>query len=257
VLSENVLPALARRTRITVDQAIASAMMRFDRQLAIGRTHRLHYDDFSVSSAGEDFVAFHGMEYEGCLIDAEVEQARDEVKRAIRAFFEMDRLVGRLREADRLITQRALVFTHCDTTVRAVPDVIVFKGTNPPAIVDWKVHVFGRHDAWLQLAVYAAALVRCAPHKDFPIDASRFRETDIGLLEVQLLTGALRRHRLSDDEMSIADAYIAQSSEKMLLAVDGRNGNAAELPMTDFPVARYASTCQRCAFRRLCWETAQ
>jgi hypothetical protein len=27
--------------------------------------------------------------------------------------------------------------------------------------------------------------------------------------------------------------------------------------MTDFPVARYASTCQRCAFRRLCWETAQ
>src|SRR5262249_43998385 len=140
---------------ITADQAIASAMMRFDRQLAIGRAHRLHDQDFSVSSAGEDFMAFHGIEYDGCLNEAEVEQARDEVKKAIRAFFEMDRLMGRLREADRLITQRALVFKHSDTTVRAVPDVIVFKGSNPPAIVDWKVHVFGRHDAWLQLAVYA------------------------------------------------------------------------------------------------------
>ena len=257
VLSEDVLPALTHRIPITADQAIASAMLRFDRQLAMGRAHRLHDQDVSLSDMDEGFVAFHSMEYEGRLSHAEVEQARDEVRRAIRTFFEHDMLVSRLRKATRLITQRALVFDHCDITVRAVPDVIVFTEKNPPAIVDWKVHVFGRQDAWLQLAVYAAALVRCAPHKDFPIDTSRFRETDIGLLEVQLLTGALRRHQLSEDELNRADAYIAQSSEKMLLAVDGLNGKAADLPLTDFPAARYASACERCAFRRLCWETVQ
>jgi hypothetical protein len=257
VLSEEVLPSLERKRSINPKEVIRSAMRRFDRQLVYGMAHRLHEPQLKLGEEGDDFVAFHSMEYAGALSDAEVEQARDEVKRALTTFFEMDNLVSRLRGADRLMTQRALAFDHSDVTVRAVPDVIVFKGANPPAIVDWKVHIFGRHDAWLQLAVYAAALVRCSSHKDFPIDTSKFLETDIGLLEVQLLTGALRRHRLSDEQVQQADAYIAQSSERMLLAVDGLNGKAAELPVTDFPATRFASVCERCAFKRMCWETVQ
>ncbi len=66
--------------------------------------------------------------------------------------------------------------------VRTVPDVIAFSGVNPPAIIDWKVHVFGWRDAWLQLAVYAAALTRCTPHKDFPVATDQFKEIDIELL---------------------------------------------------------------------------
>ena len=256
VLSQEVLPSFGQGRSMTVDQALASAMARFDRQLAIGRAHRLHEDGFNPTALGDDFVAFHALEYGGVLDEAEIERARDEVRRAIQSFFSMEELIARLRTADRLITQRALSFTHADTTVRAVPDLIVFKEGRPPAIVDWKVHVFGWRDAWLQLAVYAAALARGTLHSDFPV-TEPFSETDIGLLEVQLLTGKLRRHRLTDEHIAQADRFIARSFESMLLATDGMNGKASTLPPTDFPATRYASACESCPYRSMCWETLQ
>lgn len=257
VLSQEVMPAFERSRPMTADKAVASAMARFDRQLAIARAHRLHEPGLKPSALGDDFVAFYSLEYDGHVSEAEIEQARDEVKRAIETFFSMEQLMERLRAADRLITQRNLSFMHTDTTVRAVPDVIAFKGTEPPAIIDWKVHAFGWRDAWLQLAIYAVALTRCNPHKDFPVTTVQFRETDIDLLEVQLLTGTIRRHRLSEEHIARADAYIARSAESMLLAVDGMNGKASALPPTDFPATRYASVCERCPYRSLCWETIQ
>lgn len=168
----------------------------------------------------------------------------------------MEELIARLRTADRLITQRALSFTHADTTVRAVPDLIVFKEGRPPAIVDWKVHAFGWRDAWLQLAVYAAALARGATHSDFPA-TEPFTEAEIGLLEVQLLLGTLRRHRLTEEHIALADSYIARSFESMLLATDSMNSKAWTLPATEFPATRYASTCTSCPYRSICWETLQ
>ncbi len=256
VLSQEVLPAFGQGRSISADQALASAMARFDRQLAIGRAHRLHEVGFNPTTLGDDFVAFHALEYGGALDEEEIERAREEVRRAIHSFFSMEELIARLRTADRLIAQRALSFNHADTTVRAVPDLIVFKEARPPAIVDWKVHVFGWRDAWLQLAVYAAALARGTRHSDFPT-MGPFAETDVGLLEVQLLTGTLRRHRLTDEHIARADAFIARSFESMLLATDGMNGKASTLPPTDFPVTRFASACERCPYRSMCWETLQ
>ena len=191
------------------------------------------------------------------LNEGEIDRARDEVVKAITTFFGMDDLIARLRRADRLITQRALSFEHSDTSVRAVPDVIAFFGAESPAIIDWKVHVFGWRDAWLQLAVYAAALTRCKPHRDFPIATDRYAETDIKLLEVQLLTGTIRAHELEEKHFARADAYIARSAESMDLAMGEVNGKAASLEPTIFPVTRYLGVCERCAYRALCWETVQ
>lgn len=254
ILSQEVLPSFAQGRSVTVNQVLVSAMARFDRQLAIGRAHHLHEDGFSPASLGDDFVAFHAVEYRGVLGDDEVERAREEVKRAILSFFSMEEMIARLHVADRLIMQRPLSFTHADTTVRAVPDLIVFKRGQPPAIVDWKVHVFGWRDAWLQLAVYAAALTRGTPHSDFPA-TTPFTETEVGLLEVQLLAGKLRRHRLTDEHIALADGYIARSFESMILATGGMNGKTSTLPPTDFPATRYASACESCPYRSMCWET--
>jgi hypothetical protein len=256
VISQEVLPVFARNRPITVERVVASALARFDRQLAIGKAHRLHEAGFKPSAVGDDFVAFHALEYDGALKGEDVERARHEVQRAIESFFSMEELIARLRAADRLITQRALSFKHSDTTVRAVPDLIVFKESHPPAIVDWKVHVFGWRDAWLQLAVYAAALTRGAPHSDFPATAA-YTETDVGLLEVQLLTGALRRHRLTPENIAHADGFIARSFESMLLATGGMNGSASTLSPTDLPATFYPSTCASCPYRSMCWETLQ
>jgi hypothetical protein len=257
VLSHEVIPALQRSWPISADKVIASAMARFDRQLVNAREHRLHDPAFKLSEQDDDFVAFHSLEYDGTITDEEIETARDEVRTALKAFFGMEELILKLRSADRLITQRNLTFAHTDINVRAVPDVIAFSGLNPPAIIDWKVHVFGWRDAWLQLAVYAAALTRCTPHKDFPVATNQFKETDIELLEVQLLTGTIRAHHLNEDHMARADEYIARSVESMLLSSDGMNGKTANLLPTDFPTARYASVCERCPYRGPCWERIQ
>jgi len=253
ILSKQVLPAFERGWSISEHKAIAAAMSLFDKQLEIGRLHRLHEAGFNPSDDA-DFVAFYDLEYKGLLAEQEVERARDEVKRALSAFFSMDDLIERLRTANRLITQRSLSFAHADASVRAVPDVLVFKGSSAPTIIDWKVHVFGWRDAWLQLAVYATALAHCEPHKDFPVPTNQFRETDIELLEVQLLRGTIRTHNLAEEHFHRADAFIARTAESMTLALDGMNGKAWSLPRTDFPVTRYAGACQSCPYRSICWE---
>jgi hypothetical protein len=139
-------------------------------------------------------------------------------------------------------------------TVRAVPDVVAFFDDGPPLIVDWKVHIFGLQEAWTQLATYALALMRCTPHNDFPSSLSRWGAKDVRLAEAQLLTNQLRRYSLSDEDVDRADAYIAESVIRMLLATEGRKGK--ELRPSDFPVAASPDACQRCPFRRLCWEDA-
>ena len=255
VLSNEVIPAIERGRMLSLDWVIGSAMARFDRQLAIAREHRILDLEVKPSSYGDDLAAFHCLEYGGALNEEEIDRAREEVVKAITTFFEMEDLVARLRTADRLITQRALSFKHSDTNVRAVPDVIVFFGSGPPTIIDWKVHVFGWRDAWLQLAIYAAALTRCKPHRDFPVATDQYTETDIELLEVQLLTGTIRAHELEEKHFVRADAYIAMSTESMDLALGEINGKAAALEPTIFPVTRYPGVCERCPYRALCWET--
>lgn len=257
ILSTEVIPAIERRERVSAEAATASAMKLFDRQLAVARQHRLHEPGFRPSALGEDFAALHAMEYGEGVADNEIERAREEVRAAIAGFFSMDKLIARLSRARRLLTQRHLFFSHADTTVRAVPDVIVFSDGHPPAIIDWKVHTFGRHDAWLQLAVYAAALTRTNSRLDYRVATESFAPEEIGLVEVQLLTRAIRRHRLGEDDVERADSYIAKSVEAMTLALGDSREKACALPPDTFPAARYASSCESCAYRRMCWETLQ
>jgi hypothetical protein len=256
ILSKEVIPAIERRELVSEQRTIMSAMALFDRQLAVARAHRLHEPGFRPSDLGDDFAALYPMEYGDGVNDEELDCARQEVKDALEAFFSMEKLLARLASARRLVTQRHVYFTHGDTRVRAVPDVIVFSDGHPPAIIDWKVHAFGRHDAWLQLAVYAAALTRTDTAIDYQSPTTAFSPEEIGLLEVQLLTRALRRHRLGEDDVERADTYIARSAEAMALAL-GAADKPCELPPESLPAARYASTCESCAYRRMCWETVQ
>ena len=137
-------------------------------------------------------------------------------------------------------------------TVRAVPDAIAFFDEAPPLIVDWKVHTFGLKEAWTQLATYAIALMSCDPHKDFPAMLGRWCVKDARLAEVQLLTNQVRRYTLTEEDVGRTNTYIAQSVTQMLLATEGRKRD--QLQASDFPAAADPDVCQRCPFRKLCWE---
>lgn len=252
IISDFIIPYIKSPQRRNVVEAKKAALDLFNRQLSFARTHPLHTPGFSPAKCGSDCVLLHCMEYTGNILDFEILKARQEVERALENLFEMDELLRKIESAQSLITQRALCFSHSGVTVRAVPDLIAFYDDQPPLIVDWKVHAFGFREAWLQLAVYGLALTLCKPHRDFPPSLRRWRVTDIGLAEAQLLTKQLRHYTLLPEELDRAEAYIAGSVTDILLTSD--RSAKPELDSTDFRVANSPDACGRCQFRAICWE---
>jgi hypothetical protein len=254
VISQVIIPAVISRRRMTLEQAKARAHSLFERQLDCARKHPIWEKEFSPTKLGVDFAAFHCMEYESQMNEDEVKRAAQEIDSALANLFAMEEVKQTLKSARTLVAQRALIFQHSGVSVRAVPDLIAFFQDRPPVILDWKVHVFGIQEAWLQLAVYALALTSCKPHKDFPSTFAGTRADQIELIEVQLLKNRTRRYSLAADEIEAAEAHIADSANEMSMVVDGRKAN--QLSPEDFAVANYSNACQSCPFKLCCWGGA-
>jgi hypothetical protein len=252
VVSDLVVPAIRYNRTVTVEEAIGRARSLFDTQLEFARRHPLRDPGLSPAKLEGEFAAFHAIEYGEEIPQEELDRAWAEIETALGNLFRMTELLGELRTATLLCPQRALQFKHSGMTVRAVPDVVAFFRDRAPLIVDWKVHAFGLQEAWLQLATYAVALVRCNPHVDFPGNMSRWRAADVRLIEVQLLTNRLRHYSLTDEDEETVDSYIAQSATQMLLATEEKKGK--DLTADEFAVTSSPDACKRCSYRKLCWE---
>jgi len=252
VISEQIVPAIRSGRKYTLGEAKKAALKSFDSQLEIARKHPLRDPGFRATKDGSKMVVLHCMEYAGGIPEDEIGQAREEIAAAFDNLVKMRDLFALLSSAKQLISQRSLTFKHSGATIRAVPDLIAFYKDAPPLIVDWKVHVFGVREAWLQLAVYAQALLKCKPHVDFPANLSHWVATDIRLIEAQLLTKVVRQYSLSSEELDRSEAYIAESVTQILLAMADRDQTV--LTASDFPVTSSPDTCQRCGFRKVCWQ---
>jgi hypothetical protein len=250
-ISTLIVPALNRRRTVTLRDVKNWARERFDRQLAFALKHPINDPDLDVSAAGDAFTLFFEMEYGVTPTAEDIGKAWSEIESALTNLYAMDEVKSALKSADYVIAQRRLQYGLMDgINVAASPDAIAFRPNAAPAIIDWKVHVFGQNDAWLQLAIYALALSR-AKHRDFPAHAA-CEPKDVVLLEAQLLTGSLREHRVEQDQIDEAEEYIIASACEISALVDGRK--YPELKPDEFRAAAYAETCQRCSFRSICWE---
>ena len=252
VISKSLVPSVNRGAGFSLEEAKITARRLFDRQLAYARRHPITDLDLQVSKEGQDFAIFHVMQYEGELPEHDIEQAWDDVETALTNLFSLENLKHLLKPSNRIMSQRSLQFELMDNVqVRATPDVIVFHDNVAPTIIDWKVHTFGTHDAWLQLAIYAIALSRCNPHSDFPI-GFKTQPQEIALYEVQLLTKIVRKHSIEEEQIIEAEEYMLSSAYEIACLTEGKK--YTDLDVKDFKVAWYADTCQRCAFRAICWE---
>jgi hypothetical protein len=250
-ISALIIPALNRHRIVTLREVKSWAHARFDRQLAFALKHPINDPDLDVSAAGDAFTLFFEMEYGTAPSAEDIGRAWNEIESALTNLYAMDEVKNALKSADYVIAQRRLQFDLMDgVNVAASPDAIAFRPQAAPAIVDWKVRVFGQNDAWLQLAIYALALSR-TKHRDFPPHAV-CEPKDVVLLEAQLLTASLREHRVEQDHIDEAEEYIISSACEMSSLVDGRK--YPDLKPDDFLPAVRAETCQRCSFRSICWE---
>jgi hypothetical protein len=252
VISKTLIPGLNRRDSVTLKTIKQKARDLFDGQLAFALRHPVDDPDLRVSQEGEHFALLYGMEYGQAPAEQDIAQAWGEIEQALTNLYAMSGVRDALKSADYVISQRALQFGLMDgVTVLAYPDAIAFSPGRPPLIIDWKVHTFGQNDAWLQLAIYAIALSRTKPHADFPKNFY-CDPKDVVLLEAQLLTESVREHHIGEDEIAEAEEYMISSACEIICLTEGKK--YAELSAEDFQVAHYAESCQRCAFRTICWE---
>lgn len=251
ILSRDLVSALRVRQKVSKAGLLAIAKSQFDSELEFALAHRIREPGFSLGD--DEFpAAFHAIEYGHQVSEEEIAQAWRDVETAIENLFGMEKVRGALKAAAYLVAQRSLQFAFAGVTVVAVPDVIAFYHGAPPLIVDWKVQVTGSRDYRLQLALYALALSRCNPHRDFPPSVRTVAPEDVRLLEAQLLAGAEYEYVLTAADFEELEDYIAASAAEMLAARDGL-GNA-ELRPDDFAVTQWPDVCQRCGFRKICWE---
>lgn len=255
VIERRVVTALKNGWSLNLDQILAFARTVFDKQLAFAKAHRLREPGMSESKDKESFAAFYAVEYGEGVSDEEVEKAWREIVLALTNLLGMQDLLATLGTATHLVAQRPLKFTFDGINIIAVPDLIAFFDNSPPLIVDWKVHAFATSDYRLQLTTYAVALTRCRPHKDFPESLSEYGATDIRLIEAQLLTNRQREYALTDIDIEEFDSFVAVSAAEMVLAC-GDNPKGQLNPF-DFPVTSYPEACQRCPFRKPCWEDSE
>lgn len=253
-IETSLVPALTAGRPGSLRQCVSRARELFDAQRAFALRHGLRDDGLRPSKVGDEFAAFLAVERGEEISEEEFTTAWAEIEQALNNLFGMTDLLSDLRQAEFLVTQRALQFKHGDVTVKAVPDLVAFYRGKPPLIVDWKVHFFGARDYWLQLATYALALTRCEPHKDFRRHFRGCEPTAVRLVEVQLLTNKLREHEFDADDVATVEDHIAASAARMTMAVDGKKCN--DLSAADFAATNYPNTCEGCPFRKPCWEAS-
>lgn len=253
VITKYVLPQIKREPAASYDSVIARAHQIFHSQVEFARANRLREEGMTQTAAGEAFAAWESIEYNVPFMDADLESAWADVVLALKTFYAMEDVWARIRAGIYFVAQRALQFPILDHNIKAVPDLIVFYEDTAPLIVDWKVHSFGQRDAREQLALYALALVCARAHSDFPVPKERWQPENISVIEVQLLTGVTRRFDFGYGEFAELEARVLFSANEMALAIgDERSQRKAE----DFALTNDPKRCQRCVFRRLCWEVS-
>lgn len=252
VIEKLIVPGIRSRNLPSEDDVISFSMELAEKQLKFGKERKHRSINQTKSSVGEAYCAFYDVEYNDGINEEEVQVAKQDIIISLGNLLH-SKLIKEIVEKYSYVTaQRTLVFRFADSTISCTPDLLVFSPNFAPLIVDWKVHAFASTDYLLQLGVYAVALSRTNPHKDFPknIESQLKDPTTFRLIEYQLLKNEQREYSISSNDIVDVEDYIFLSCTQMNNLLDGRKFR--ELNIEQFPTARFPETCSKCGFGRLC-----
>jgi hypothetical protein len=255
VIERSIVPALRSRSRVTLDDALQAADTLFDTQLAFALAHRVMDPGFKKSEHEHDFAAFFEVQYGKPPSEDNIAKARDEVHQALRNLFKSEQFEGLrkvIKSANSIEAQCTLSFSYMGATVRSVPDLICLFRSEPPLIIDWKVHHFGVHDYYQQLVAYAIVLIRSGEHRSLPRAMRNCEPPAVRLYECQLLKNEARQHIINQDDIDAVEERMACEIWEMLSAVDGITN--ADLSVDDFPTTNWPGVCASCNFQKICFE---
>jgi len=254
VIEEAVVPSLRMGIVPRVDSVLAYARKLADDQLEFALARRYLEPGVTKSRVGNRFAALFEIEY-GEGIDPEaLKIAKQEIETSLTNLLLNSQMIETLLHSGWLGAQRSLTFglEGAGFVVRAHPDLIAFFDNGAPLIVDWKVSSQRTNDYWLQLAVYALALCRGAPHKDWPPYAvTGVEATKVHLIEANLLTNYFKEHNVDEDNVIELEDFILDSAWKMGLLDQAKK--YTQLEVGSFESARNPRSCGYCQFQRICW----
>jgi hypothetical protein len=251
VIQHFIVPEIRKHNLLSEEKVLEYAFKLMENQIAFGKQKKHLCSEVRKSNTG-DYCAFYDLEYGEGLAEEDLQRAKDDVAASLKNLLRSDFLKDIVANNLYVIAQRELVFQlDGDIQISCTPDMVVFFKDRPPAIVDWKVHAFGNTEAWLQLGIYAIALCKAKPHKDFPNGWGRL-PSNIRLIEFQLLRNSQREYSIKTEDIVDIEDYAYESSLQMKRVVNGKK--YPELDASLFQTARSPGDCEKCQFKKLCWK---
>lgn len=256
VISNRIIPALEAGERVKLSAAKAYARRLFEQQRSFAEAHREEDLTLVKSHYGTLFALFYEHAYGQDLTEADFQAAWEDVVLALNNLYKLDEFRAQLACGQRFYAQPPLHFDIVgDLQGTAVPDLLVYSDDAPIQIIDWKVHTDGANDARGQLASYAIALSRMSKRNaNFPEQNWQAPAHEIVLKEVQLLLGDVREHKLTEDDVEDAEAFMMRTAFDMVQLQDGKK--YADCDIDEFEVTSDPELCASCYFRSICWENA-
>jgi CRISPR/Cas system-associated exonuclease Cas4 (RecB family) len=254
VIQKQIVPKMRHHKLPSENQVLEFATQLMNKQISFGIEKKYRGCNVTKSGTDDAYCAFYELEYDKGLDKEKLEGAKDDIISSLKNLLHSNLLKEITTSNTHIIAQRELTFQFDrDVDVSCTPDLIVFFEGKSPLIVDWKVHSYSSIDAWLQLGIYAIALLKVKPHKDFPNGLTQVgNPSNVQLIEYQLLKNIQREYRLSAEDVADIEDYIFQSSIQMKKLVNGRKYD--RLDVSQFQTAHSPKICEKCQFKKLCWK---
>lgn len=243
-----IVPAFQQRRPVDWDGAIAGTLAMAQRQFEFSRAGRYRDAGISKTKAEDDYCALVGHEADSGVSEPDYARVRETIKKSFDNLSRMSELLAEIQRADRWWPELEIYVNYDIARIEVRLDLMFFRSFGKPTIIDWKVsESMGGSDADLQTALYAWALCR---HPAWRVE----RAEDCELVEVQLLTEDVIRHRASEDVFDRLENRIYRSVNIIQSLRLGRKYELADIEDYDF--AQNPNSCVFCPQRRLCQQLA-
>ena len=243
-----VAPSLQAHRPIDWQHVTAETMAMARQQFEFSKSRRYREEKLTKGKEGDNYCALLGHETAEGVPPAELERVLGTVERAFLNFSEMGELLAEISGRDRYWPELEVRLVYDAARIEVRIDLLFFRDYGKPTIVDWKVsESLGASDADLQTALYGWALCQ---HRAWAVTKAE----DCELLEVQLLTKTVMRHRATQETFDRLEDRIYRSVSTMKSLRGSEKYDLADLENYDF--AENPNSCVFCSHRSLCRELA-
>ena len=249
VITEYVIPRLNKKEILYEQNILEYGLQRARNELGLA------LDKTNAKETREDeIVSLFELEYGKEVNEDLIRNTFSEIETSLRNFVKSKFVEEFLKHGKRIIAQRPIQYNNGSVLIYCKPDAIVLYKERNALIADWKVKIQSHLDHRKQLAVYAYAISKAKPHNDL-LDVWQTQlsdPTNIDLLEFQLLHGRERFYNFSKSDLVEIEDFIYLSCNDMFQLLNDRKYPGIQ--PSQIPTTLQPSNCQRCQFKRVCWE---